>query len=84
MEQKIGRSDQVLDWEMIAKRMSLTSTNIVLSQASPDAFATSFCFKNFYHLYAALGDRSCVNKQLMHYHSMEFDYPPCYMFYKEN
>jgi hypothetical protein len=69
---------------MLPKRMSSNNTDLVLSQVSPGAFATSFCFKNFYHLSAALGDRSCVNKQLMHYHSLEFDYPPCYLFYKEN
>jgi hypothetical protein len=25
-----------------------------------------------------------VMKQLMHYHSLEFDYLPCYLVYKEN
>jgi hypothetical protein len=68
---------------MLTKWSSSNHSNLVLSQASPGAFATSFRFKNFYHLSAALGDRSCVNKQLMHYHSLEFDYPPCYLFYKE-
>jgi|SwirhisoilCB2_FD_contig_123_77426_length_1356_multi_2_in_1_out_0_1 hypothetical protein len=47
---------------MLDKRVSSNNTNLVLSQASLGAFATSFCFKNFYHLYVALGDMSCVNK----------------------
>jgi hypothetical protein len=36
-------------------------------KASPGAFATSLLFKNLSHLLDALGDRSCVLNQLMHF-----------------
>jgi hypothetical protein len=39
---------QSKEWPLSGRR--LTNTNLVLFQASPDAFATSFCFKKFYHL----------------------------------
>jgi hypothetical protein len=54
---------------VLVKRVSFNNTNVVLSQASPGAFATFLVFTKFYHLYAALGDRSWVIKHLMHYHS---------------
>jgi hypothetical protein len=36
-------------------------------KASPGAFATSLCFKNLFHLLDALGDRSWLLKQFLHY-----------------
>jgi hypothetical protein len=51
---------------MLAKWTSSNNTNLVLSQASPGAFATPLLFLNFYHLYAALGGRSWMIKPLLH------------------
>jgi hypothetical protein len=42
------------DWVLGGKVFSLFSA----TKASPGAFATSLVFTKFYHLYAALGDRS--------------------------
>ena len=50
----------------VAKQASSNNTNLVLSQTSPGAFATSLLCLNFYHLYAALGGRSWMIKPLLH------------------
>jgi hypothetical protein len=63
---KLGWSGQVPGREMLPNRMSSNNTNLVLSQASPGAFATSLLFLNFYHLYDALGGRSWMIKPLLH------------------
>jgi hypothetical protein len=65
-EPKDGWSDRVPEWEMLTKWSSSNRTNLVLSQASPGAFATSLLFLNFYHLYVALGGRSWMVKPLLH------------------
>ena len=41
---KLGWSGQVPGWEMLPKRTSSNNTDLVLSQASPGAFATSLLF----------------------------------------
>jgi hypothetical protein len=51
-------------------------------KASPSAFATALVFTNFITLYDALGDRSYVMKQSMHYLPWNIEYHPCYLFYK--
>jgi hypothetical protein len=45
-------------WSSSGRR--LTNTNLVFFQASSGAFAPSLCFKCFFTLSDALGDRSCV------------------------
>ena len=52
--------DQVLGQGWLSSGRRLTNTNLVFLQASPGAFATSLCFKYFFTLSDALGDRSCV------------------------
>jgi hypothetical protein len=74
INQRSGWSDRVPEWEILAKRVSSNNTKVVLSQASPGAFATSLVFTKIYHLYAALGDRSWLIKHLMHYHPWKIDY----------
>jgi hypothetical protein len=44
------------------------------TKASLGAFTTFLVFTKFYHLYAALGDRSWLIKILMHYHPWKLDY----------
>jgi hypothetical protein len=74
INQRSGWFDHVPGWEMLTKWSSSNNTDLVLSQASPGAFATFLVFTKFYHLYAALGDRSWVIKHLMHYHPWKVDY----------
>ena len=57
-EAKADESTKCQDGGVLAKRVSFNNTDVVLSQASSGAFATSLVFTKFYHLYAALGDRS--------------------------
>jgi hypothetical protein len=45
---------------MLAKQVSSNNTNLVLSQASLDAFAPSLLFKCIITLYDTLGDRGYV------------------------
>jgi hypothetical protein len=59
-EPKDGWPDQEPWWRWSSSDCRLTNTNLVLFQASPDAFSLSLCFKIFITLYDALGDRSCV------------------------
>jgi hypothetical protein len=43
------------------------SPTLLQHKASPGAFATSLLFKTLYHLNDALGDRSWVLNQLLHF-----------------
>jgi hypothetical protein len=51
---------------------------------SPGAFATSLCFKIFITLFDALGDKSCVLKQLIHFIPWKIEYPSLIPFYKKD
>jgi hypothetical protein len=65
-EAKVDESIKRQDVRCSPSGCHLTNTNLVLSQASPGAFAISFLFINFYHFYAALGSRSWMIKPLLH------------------
>jgi serine/threonine-protein kinase RIO1 len=52
---------------LVAKWTSSNNTNLVLSRQAPVHLPPPSVFKSFITLNDALGDRSCVIKQLMHF-----------------
>ena len=53
--------------KMVVKRTSSNNTNLVLSKQAPVHLPPPSVLKSFITLNDALGDRSCVIKQLMHF-----------------
>jgi hypothetical protein len=68
----VGRTWRWIIWrmsrqKMVVKRTSSNNTNLVLSKQAPVHLPPPSVLKSFITLNDALGDRSCVIKQLMHF-----------------
>jgi hypothetical protein len=64
---RYGRLDQVSGFLRLTKRTSSNHTNLVYPRQAPVHLPPPSVLKSFITLNDALGDRSCVIKQLMHF-----------------